>query len=203
MDSAKILDGVDLVDRELDSLTALKAETEAELAGLAAREEALQARLAEVSAKQEEVASRPTVSARALAVIAAMEAVGCDEVACRAAIVAQFGKVQPKAATKALKPPSAKGTAEKLITSGLPSADIQAEILAAVQNAGLSGIRMETLHDQFALKNVEATAVFSVIKNARLQGNVSRDGTTRGVRYYWVTKAASAPVVEVEAAPAE
>ena len=191
MDTNKVLEGLDLVDHELDSLTAEKTGVEAEIAGLAAKETALRAQLVSVTEAYETAVLRPSVRDRALAAIEAMDNAGLNEAAVRAAISSQYGKLPPPAPAKALKPPSAKP--EKKITSGLPSQDIQDAILASVKAAGAKGIRMEELHDKFDTQNVEHLAVFATVKNAFLDGNVRRDGVTRGLRYFWIDK----PVAEV------
>lgn len=193
MDTNKVLDGIDLVDRDFETLSAEKLETEQEIAGLAAKETALRARLAELTAQHEVAVLRPSVMERALAAIAAMENAGMGEAAARAAIVAQYGKVVV-APPKALKPPSAHS--ERRISTNLPSEDIQKAILATVKERGAAGIRMEELHDKFDALNVEHLAVFGTVKNAVLDGNIRRDGVTRGLKYYWLDKPVAAPAVE-------
>jgi hypothetical protein len=183
MDFAKILEGVELVDAELESLGARKAELEGRVAQLSNAVEAAKTSLDEVAAAYETRAALPGVADRAMVIMTALEAAGCSEDAVRAAVVAQFGKKAPPAPVLPKKPPTA--LKEKKITLSI-SEERQNEILAAVQAAGAEGIRMETLYDRFgAVEPNDKTAIFGTVKNALIDKKVTPSGQARGMRYTW------------------
>jgi len=211
MESAKfdkLVDGVELSDIETESLSAQKAALAAKIAQLSAALENASVALVSTDEALAKRADMPSVREMAFGIASSLEGCGCNDLAIRAAIVAQFGK-KSLVVRNPSKPPTAGGTKEKKITLGLPSVVDQDSILTAVREAGAEGIRMETLYEKFPAvcpdgktetdSDKSRLAVFGTVKNALLDNRVLTSGQARGMRYVWV----DAPVAPPAAPAAE
>lgn len=188
IDFAKLVEGVELVDVETESLRMQESDLSKKVSALG---ESLANATSALEATREALESRaalPTPEEQAKTLAETMDSLGVKPEAIRAAIVTQFGK-KSVAPVLPLRPPSAGGTKEKKITAGLPDAAVADAILTAIRETGAEGIRMETLYEKFPTAGADSdksrVAVFATVKNAVLDKTVGVLGQARGTRYFW------------------
>lgn len=177
----KLVVGLDLAV-DVESLKASASKLAERAAQLRRAAENAESEAKEAAERAAAAVASPDRRASALAMAAALSAAGLTESAVRAALLAQFGKAKAPTAPKALKPPTVQG---QKVTAGLPSAEVQATILARVKAAGVDGLRVETLKEH--MPDLDAVAIVATLKNALLDGTIRREGETRGTKYIAVS----------------